>query len=326
MSGPAQLSEQIRRAAEVIAASRSLGGVCHERPDGDALGSLLGFAASARLAGRSVSLAIPPPYVLSERYRFLPLDLLSVPIVLTDLPHTLLAFDCASADRLGELAEMAGKVENLVVVDHHVSNPGFGTIDLIDPGASATVELVYDLIAELGWPVDEVVATCLLTGLVTDTGRFQYSNTTPRTHRLAARLLEAGARPEVISQAIYEEEPFGLLAVAGAVLARARLDIERGVVWSVLYTEDLEAASLNGENTELLIDLVRLPREAGVAMLIREADQGQVRVSLRSRGVVNVGAIAEALGGGGHHNAGGLTFAGDPSAAAAAVLERIPLA
>lgn len=326
MSGPAQLSEQIRRAAEVIAASRSLGGVCHERPDGDALGSLLGFAASARLAGRSVSLAIPPPYALSERYRFLPLDLLSVPIVLTDLPHTLLAFDCASADRLGDLAEMAGKVENLVVVDHHVSNPGFGTIDLIDPGSSATVELVYDLIAELGWPVDEVVAACLLTGLVTDTGRFQYSNTTPRTHRLAARLLEAGARPEVISQAIYEEEPFGLLAVAGAVLARARLDIERGVVWSVLYTEDLEAASLSGEDTELLIDLVRLPREAGVAMLIREADQGQVRVSLRSRGVVNVGAIAEALGGGGHHNAGGLTFAGDPSAAAAAVLERIPLA
>ena len=326
MSGPGQLSEQIRRAAEVIAASRSLGGVCHERPDGDALGSLLGFAASARLAGRAVSLAIPPPYALPERYRFLPLDLLSVPIVLTDLPHTLLAFDCASADRLGELAEIAGKVENLVVVDHHVSNPGFGTIDLIDPGAAATVELVYDLIGELGWPVDEVVATCLLTGLVTDTGRFQYSNTTPRTHRLAARLVEAGARPEVISQAIYEEEPFGLLAVAGAVLARARLDIERGVVWSVLYTEDLEAASLNGEDTELLIDLVRLPREAGVAMLIREADQGQVRVSLRSRGKVNVGAIAEALGGGGHHNAGGLTFGGDPSAAAAAVLERIPLA
>jgi len=130
----------------------------------------------------------------------------------------------------------------------------------------------------------------------------------------------------VIGQAVYEEEPFGLLSVAGAVLSRARLDTERRVVWSVLYREDLEGASLNGGETELLIDLVRLPREAGVAMLIREADHGGVRVSLRSRGEVNVGAIAEALGGGGHHNASGFAFDGDPSAAVEAVLQRVPFA
>ncbi len=326
MSRTQQLRESTRQAAEVIASSQTLGAVCHERPDGDALGSMLGFAASARLAGRSVRLAIPPPDNIPARYRFLPIDLLSSPIEPSDPPQTLVAFDCGAVDRLGELVKIAKKVENLVVVDHHVSNPGFGTLNLIDPQASATVELVYDLILELGWPVDETVATCLLTGLVTDTGRFQYSNTTPHTHRLAARLLEAGARPEVIGQAVYEEEPFGLLAVAGAVLSRARLDRRRGVVWSVLHAEDLEAASLNGEDTELLIDLVRLPREAGVAMLIREAEVGHVRVSLRSRGTVDVGAIAAALGGGGHHNASGVRFHGSASQAAAAVLERIPLA
>jgi len=320
------LSERIRQAAEVIVASGSLGGVCHERPDGDALGSMLGFAAAARLVGRSVQLAVPSPGAVPSRYRFLPTDLLSVPLSPSNPPQTVLAFDCASADRLGDLEWASERAENLVVVDHHVSNPGFGTIDLIDSGASATVELVFDLLLELGWPVDEVVATCLLTGLVTDTGRFQYSNTTPRTHRLAARLLEAGARPEVIGQAVYEEEPFGLLSVAGAVLSRARLDAERGVVWSVLYEGDLEEASLNGEETELLIDLVRLPREAGVALLIREVEDGGVRVSLRSRGEVNVGAIAEALGGGGHHNAAGFAFGGDPSEALAAVLRRVPLA
>ncbi|MDE0674833.1 MAG: bifunctional oligoribonuclease/PAP phosphatase NrnA [Acidimicrobiia bacterium] len=325
MSGSA-LSEKIREAAEVIAASRSLGGVCHERPDGDALGSMLGFAASARLAGRSVQVGIPAPGAIPSRYRFLPTDLLSVGLSPSDPPQTVLAFDCASLDRLGSLAWTSEQAENLVVVDHHVSNPGFGTIDLVDSSASATVELVFDLIAELGWPVDEVVATCLLTGLVTDTGRFQYANTTPRTHRVAARLLEAGARPEVIGQAVYEEEPFGLLSVAGAVLSRACLDTERKVVWSFLYREDLEMASLNGEETELLIDLVRLPREAGVAMLIREDDDGGVRVSLRSRGEVDVGAIAEALGGGGHRNAGGFAFEGEMSAAREAVLERVPLA
>ena len=321
-----EVVESIRRAAHLVGESRSLGAVCHERPDGDALGSLLGFAASARLAGREVRVAVPPPGDIPRRYRFLPTGLLASPIVPSDPPQTVLAFDCAALDRLGELARMAGQVKNLVVVDHHISNFGFGTLDVIDPAAAATVELVFELILELGWPIDDVVATCLLTGLVTDTGRFQYSNTTPRTHRIAARLLEAGARPEVIGQAVYEEEPFGLLPVAGAVLGRAVLDVRRGVVWSVLRFQDLEAASLNGEDTELLIDLVRLPREAGVAMLIRETPDDHVRVSLRSRGKVDVGAVAASLGGGGHRNASGFRFEGGPDEAAAAVLERIPLA
>ncbi len=326
MTPAEHLRESIPRAARVIEASRTVGAVCHERPDGDALGSMLGFAAAARLAGRSVRLAIPPPATFAERYRFLPTHLLSNSIVPTDPPETLVAFDCAAVDRLGRLAEVAERVENLVVVDHHISNGGFGTLNLIDPQAAATVELVYELILELGWPVDETVATSLLTGLVTDTGRFQYSNTTPRTHQLAARLLEAGARPEMIGQAVYEEEPFGLLSVAGAVLSRARLESREGVVWSVLYLDDLRAASLDSEETELLIDLVRLPREAGVAMLIRETLENEVRVSLRSRGKVDVGSLASSLGGGGHHNAAGFRFRGDPREAAAAVLEIIPLA
>ncbi|MCY4649357.1 MAG: bifunctional oligoribonuclease/PAP phosphatase NrnA [bacterium] len=326
MNRPVQIDEPMRQAAATIRESVTLGAVCHERPDGDALGSMLGFAVSARLAGLQVRVAVPPPGELPSRYRFLAPDSLSPALISSEPPQTLVAFDCASLDRLGELASIAEQVENLVVVDHHISNVGFGTVDVIDPGAAATVELVYELILELGWPIDEEVATCLLTGLVTDTGRFQYSNTTPRTHRIAARLLEAGARPEVIGQAVFEEEPFGLLAVAGAVLSRARLDTGRKVVWSVLYIEDLQAASLNGEDTELLIDLVRLPREAQVAMLIRETVGRHVRVSLRSRGQVDVGSLASDLGGGGHHNAAGFRFQGGPAEVLQAVLERIPLA
>ena len=286
---------------------------------------MLGFAASAKLVGRRVSVGVPSPGVISTNYRFLPTELLDSELTAENPPQTLLAFDCGSADRLGSLAHLVDEVESLVVVDHHVSNTGFGTLNVIDPEAAATTELVLGLLQELEWPVDEVVATCLLVGLTTDSGRFQYSSTSARTHRVAAELIEAGARPEMIGQAIFEEEPFDLLGVAGAVLSRAQLDVDRKLVWSSLFGEDLRESSLDVEETELLIDLVRLPREADVAMLAREAENGKIRVSLRSRGRVDVGEIASSLGGGGHRNAGGFISDLDISSVVTAVKERLPL-
>ena len=316
-------SQLIDKVAGVIEGSRSLGAVCHERPDGDALGSLLGFAASARLAGKSVSLAVPPPGVIPGAFGFMPTELLECQLDIDDPPQTVLVFDCGSPDRLGELAGVADKVENLVVVDHHASNEGFGTIELIDHRAAATTEILFDLLMELRWPVDAEVATCLLAGLTTDSGRFQYVNTSARTHRVAARLIEHGARPEFIGQKIFEEEPFGLLGVAGAVLARARLEPDCSLVWSSLLTEDLDAASLDVEDTGMLIDLVRLPREAEVAMLVKESGDSGFTVSLRSRGGVDVGSIASALGGGGHHNAAGFKAQGDLREVVASVKEKL---
>jgi phosphoesterase RecJ-like protein len=235
----------------------------------------------------------------------------------------MLTFDAGSIDRLGTLQAVAESARELVVIDHHISNTGFGTCNVIEPDAAATAEVVFDLLLELGWTIDEHVASCLHTGLVTDTGRFQYSNTSPRTLEVASALVSAGARPEVIGQHIYEEVPFGYLGVSGVVLERANLDPELRFVWSVLTHEDLEKGGIGTDDTDPLIDAIRVAREAEVAGLFKVLADSKVKGSLRSRGRVDVGSVAVALGGGGHHNAAGFTFEGSAEEAVAAVRAKL---
>jgi phosphoesterase RecJ-like protein len=317
------VEDLLGEAAEVVAGADRLAMACHVGPDGDALGSMLALALACRNHGKEVLASFGNPFTLGDTFRFLPTGMLVPPAAVPDAPEVMVSFDAGSADRLGDLAANAAAAGKLIVIDHHVTNRGFGHLDLIDPEAAATAEIVYRLIRAIGWPIDADIATCLHTGIVTDTGRFQYANTTPGTLEVAARLVEAGARPEVIGRHVYEETPFGYLAVAGAVLGRAKLDAERRLVWSVLHRSDLESAGIGPDDVDSLIDLVRVARESDVAMLVKELSERRVKVSLRSRGRVDVGAIAAALGGGGHHNAAGFTFAGSPEEATAAVVGRL---
>ncbi|HEX5672370.1 MAG TPA: DHH family phosphoesterase, partial [Acidimicrobiia bacterium] len=192
---------------------------CHVGPDGDALGSMLAVAVAAANAGKKVLPSFGPPFVLPPSYRFLPVDLLVAPDEIPPEPKLVLSFDAAGLDRLSAMAGPASRAECLIVLDHHASGSGgFGHLNLIDAEAAATAEIAHALITAAGWRVDQAIAQCLLTGLVTDTGRFQYSNTKPQTLRLAAELVAAGAQPDLIGRHIYEETPFGYLAVAGRVL------------------------------------------------------------------------------------------------------------
>ena len=301
----------LSQAAAKLVAADELVLACHVGPDGDALGSMLAVAVAATNAGKKVLPSFGPPFVLPPSYRFLPLDLLIAPDQIPAEPKLMLSFDAAGLDRLSALAGPATKAECLIVLDHHATGSGgFGHLNLIDVEAAATAEIAYALIIAAGWQVDRTVAQCLLTGLVTDTGRFQYSNTKPQTLRLAAELVNAGAQPDLIGRHIYEETPFGYLAVAGRVLERARLESAVGLVWSALYQSDLTELGMGMTDTDPLIDLVRLPLEARVAMLLKEQEEGGFKASLRSRGEVDVGLIAAEYGGGGHHNAAGFSHAG----------------
>lgn len=310
----------IQQAADVLAAAPELALACHVSPDGDALGSVAGLARAAAAAGKRVVSSFGAPFAVSGQYGFLDLSCLVPPQDFPAAPKVMVALDVAAPDRLGELAGPAARAGTLVVIDHHATNPGFGHVTVVDPHAAATAELVYHLIRRLGWPLDEETATALLTGIVSDTGRFQYSSTAPGVLRVAARLVAAGARPEAIGQRIYEWRPFGYLQVAAAVLGRARL--EDGFLWSVLYAADGAAAGVGPEDLDLLIDDLRVAREAEVTALVKEVAGGW-KVSLRSRGRVDVGAIAARYGGGGHHNAAGFNAEGGLEAVVAAMREQV---
>jgi len=300
------MQEEIRKAAEAIAAADTLAITCHVSPDGDALGSALGLAHAARAQGKGAVVSFGTPFVVPPNLEFLDLEPLVPPGEFPKEPEVMVVFDAGSFDRLVELGSSATRAGTLVVVDHHVTNEGFGDIQVIDGSVAASGQLAVYLLDELGWAIDARVATCLLTAIVTDTGRFQYSSTSPETLRVAARLVEAGARPEEIGQRVYESVAFGYLKASSIVLGRAVLDADLGLVWSWVGHEDLAATQIRHEDLDGLIDDLRIAREAGVAALLKQVDRGW-KVSLRSRGEVDVGSIAVAHGGGGHRNASGFT-------------------
>lgn len=297
----------LQRAAEVIAESESLALACHVGPDGDALGSMLGLGLAARSAGKKVVASFGSPYVIPPSLSFLPLDLLVPPSEFPEEPETMVVLDAGSADRIGDLAKSAEKADTLVVLDHHVTNEGFGAVAVVDPSAAATGEIVFQILDILGWSMTTQVATCLHAALVTDTGRFQYSNTTPQTMRIAAELLTYGVDPSVVGRHVYEEAPFGYLKVAALAMDRAVLDSDARVVSTYVGQDDLKMLNIGWTDTENLIDLLRMAVEADTAILAKVQGDGSVKMSMRSRGETDVGAIAASYGGGGHRLAAGFT-------------------
>lgn len=298
--------EALDAAVTAIAGAESIVAVGHVRPDGDALGASLALALAAREAGKQAHVSYSEPFSMPNQFRFLDSSPY-LPVAEVPTPFDLfIACDTADPARLGTAGALVPHAKQVLVIDHHISNGGFGDIAYVDPAAAATAEMAYRVIKKLGWKITPEVAAALYAGVVTDTGRFQYSMTTPAVHEMTAELLAAGVRPEVVGRHVYEEAPFGYLQAAARVLGRAELDAERGFVWSVLYPEDLEVAGIDLEHAEGLIDLIRVAEEAGVACLLKIIE-GTTKGSLRSRGEVDVAAIAATFGGGGHHNASGFT-------------------
>ncbi len=307
------IQADLKSVAEILEAADSIGVVGHVGPDGDALGSMIGLARSARLAGKNAVASFDEPFVMPEEMSFLDSSVLVPP---REFPRDLdvaVVVDTSVRSRVGSLAGAMEKARTLAVVDHHISDGAWGDVLAIDATAGATTELIHELLLMLGWPMDKDVATALYTGLVTDTGRFQYSSTSSRTHDIASDLLARGVETDVIGQSLFEEASFGYYEVVSRVLGRAVLDEGHGFVWSIMEPDDLEAAGIEYHETDGLIDLVRMARGTEVACLLKRKRAGVIKGSLRSRGRIDVAAIAGVFDGGGHHNAAGFTSADDPS-------------
>jgi bifunctional oligoribonuclease and PAP phosphatase NrnA len=284
--------------------------VTHENPDGDALGSLLATTIALRQLGKDVAMYLAGAGALPREYAFMPLDGL-----LRELPadmeeRTLVAVDCAKADRMGPDTSPIDRAQRVVNIDHHHDNSRFGDVNLIVADASSTGEVLRDVFAAVGVELTSEIAEPLYIALVTDTGRFQYTNTTPKSLRLAAELVEAGADIHAVFQQVYESVEFAKLKLLARALERARV-LEGGlIVVSYLVRTDFAEVGAAEPYSEGIIDYLRAVEGAELAALIREPprDDAERRVSLRaSIDELDVSAIARAFGGGGHRQAAGFS-------------------
>ncbi|HEY6962229.1 MAG TPA: bifunctional oligoribonuclease/PAP phosphatase NrnA [Gaiellaceae bacterium] len=298
----------------VVAAIRSherFAVVTHENPDGDALGSLLGMSLGLRALGKDVVMYLSGSAPLPAEYRFLDLGGL-----VRDVPgdigeRVLVAVDCANERRIAEDRHAVDGALLTLDVDHHHDNSRFGTANLIDAAASSTAEIVRDILRELDVELTPEIAEALYVGLVTDTGRFQYTNTTPKALRLAAELVEAGADVHGIFRHVYESVQFAKLKLVARALERAQIFEGGRLVVSYLLRDDFGDVGAEEPYSEGIIDYLRAVEGSEMVALIREPprDEGPTRrISLRSsRDEVDVSAIARKSGGGGHPQAAGFS-------------------
>ncbi|HZU20959.1 MAG TPA: bifunctional oligoribonuclease/PAP phosphatase NrnA [Gaiellaceae bacterium] len=285
--------------------------VTHENPDGDALGSLLGATLGLRALGKDAVMYLAGTTPLPAEYRFLDLaELTREPPADAD-ERVVVAVDCANDRRIGPDTSTLERAPLVIDVDHHHDNTRFGDVNLVVPDASSTAEVVRDVLRELDVELSSDIAEALYVGLVTDTGRFQYTNTTPKALRLAAELVEAGADVHGIFRHVYETVQFAKLKLLARALDRARVFEGGRLVVSYLLRDDFADVGADEPFSEGIIDHLRAVEGSEMVALIREPprDDGPARrVSLRSsHDEVDVSAIARAHGGGGHRQAAGFS-------------------
>jgi bifunctional oligoribonuclease and PAP phosphatase NrnA len=289
--------------------------ISHENPDGDSLGSLLATTLALRRLGKDAVMYLAGESPVPREYGFMPLDDLAAELP-ADMPErVLVAVDCANEERMGPVPPELRTAKLTLDIDHHHDNSRFGDVNLIVGEASSTGEVMRDVFRELGVEITPDIAEPLYLALVTDTGRFQYANTTPKALRLAAELVEAGADVHAVFQQVYESVEFAKLKLLARALERAQV-LEGGrIVVSVLLRNDFSDVGAVEAYSEGIIDYLRAVEGSELAVLIREPPRDGPptrRVSLRSSvDELDVSAIARRFGGGGHRQAAG--FSSDSS-------------
>ena len=304
--------------------------ICHVSPDGDAIGSLLGLGLGLRILGKNPTMACesnPPP-----KYGFLPGFELIVNRSDSRTFDLVIGLDCSDRSRLGSVYEpllLAGIP--ILNIDHHVTNDHFGDVNVVDPTAASVAEMIVSLLDHLGLPVDQTtgdasetgalrtgIATCLLTGIVTDTLGFRTSNVTAQVMKTSSRLLEAGASLPQITQRVFNQRPVAELGLLAQGLSR--MQVEDGLAWSEITLSDRAAWGQSDDSNAGLVAMLVHTQEVHIAAVFTEKEDNQVEVSFRADPGFDVADLALRLGGGGHPAASGCTIEGSLEAAKARVI------
>jgi phosphoesterase RecJ-like protein len=300
------MEPELQRIVDAIRADKRFVLSSHSRPDGDSIGSQVAMAYALRALGKTARI------VNKDRA---PAPLLAFPGV----PDIEIAdrvegeFDHAIIMECGDLArtEVAGLDRFSVInIDHHPGNSGYGAFNWFDPAAAACGEMVFDLIVALGVPLSKEIATHIYLAILTDTGSFHYSGITPRTFDICGQTLEAGVDPVLVARQVYDSNNMGRLKLFGAVLSRMQIDPTGQIAIVYLDHEMAREAGGTYEDTDGLINLPLTVKEIQAVIFFKQAEGDQYRVSMRSKGAIDIGAVAKEFGGGGHKNAAGCTATG----------------
>jgi phosphoesterase RecJ-like protein len=299
----------VREAVETIRGAQRLTAIGHENPDADTLGAALAIRVVGERLGIPAEVVMADP--VPEYLQFLP----GVNVVRSEPqlePDVAVIVDSGDLARIGRLAtEQAAWLgrSTILNIDHHVSNPMFGAVNHVDPEAASTCEMVTLMLPELGVELDDGLATVLMAGIVNDTRNFAHPNVTPRTLRVAATLVEAGADLAAINRQIYAEKSNATIAAWGRMLGGAETTADGRIIHAALTEATLAETGARREASEGFIDLLTISREADIALLFKEQGPDVTRVSIRTSEAVDAVEIASAFGGGGHARAAGCTLA-----------------
>jgi phosphoesterase RecJ-like protein len=305
-----------------LAATDNIGIINHIAPDGDALGSSAALGLALEKMGKRV--VILRNDTLPDKYRFLPgahmaADCDNAPFV----PDSLVVLDCGDIERLGKGIGFYEKASTVLNIDHHISNTMFGNLNIVDTNAAATAEIVYQVIKLLGINMDLDIATCLFTAIAADTGCFKYDNTTSITHGIAGELISMGVQSNRICNRIFELRTLPQTKLLGRAIDSLRVYHGGKTAVMVITKQMLLETGCGQEDLEGIIDYARDIEGVEVAALLRETDDGDIKVGLRSNEYTDTSEIAAAWGGGGHKKASGYTVRTTMAKATESLLERI---
>lgn len=314
--------DSFSRIVEALKAARSAAIISHVSPEGDTLGSALAAYLVLKDLGKDVAIYNADP--IPPRFLFLPGAKEIIRASHIPRPFDLyLVVDASDPQRTGGLLEDLPPNALVINIDHHGSNERFGALNWIEETASSTGEMMFKLFKAMGAPISPGVATNLYTAIHTDTGSFRFLNTTPSALRVAAELLELGAGAKEVIEGLYEQWDLATLRLLGKFLLEIELCEDGAIAYLVIRSSDLEAAGIGMEETDGFVNYPRSLKGVKVALTFKELSPGLVKVSLRSKGEVDVSQIASAFQGGGHPNAAGCLLAGELEEAQEKVLAEV---
>ncbi|MED4958486.1 bifunctional oligoribonuclease/PAP phosphatase NrnA [Paenibacillus sp. FSL R5-0527] len=300
--------------------------VAHVQPDGDAVSSTLAVGWLLSCLGKKYVMVNEGPIPKRMGYLWQAdqiRDLSAEP--LNRKFDNVICVDCADFKRVGTTKELFAEGAKLLNIDHHPTNDGYGTVNLIVPYAAATAEILFDLIQFMGLELNEAIATALYTGLLTDTGGFRYSNTSPKVMATASKLLEYGVDGPGLSELLLEQMTLPQLRLLTRALNGLQLTEDGKISWVVVTDEDLKSAGAVHEDMEGIVNYPRNIQGVEVGLLFKVIDEQAVKVSMRSAGKVDVAKVAQSFGGGGHVRAAGARVEGSLEAIVPRVVEQVRL-